>query len=58
MCSEGNGQPLEYSHRLTILDRYIRELPPFPSTIDKVLEICTQPNTSPYDIDGFSGEVE
>jgi len=50
MYSKGNGQPLEYCHRLTILDRYIRELPPFPSTINKVLEICAESNTSPTDL--------
>jgi putative nucleotidyltransferase with HDIG domain len=41
---------LEYHHRLTILEHYIRELPPFPSTIDKVMEICAESNTSPIDL--------
>jgi putative nucleotidyltransferase with HDIG domain len=41
---------LEYRHRLTILEHYIRELPPFPSTIDKVMEICAESNTSPIDL--------
>jgi putative nucleotidyltransferase with HDIG domain len=41
---------LEYRHRLTILEHYIRRLPPFPSTIDKVMEICRESNTSPTDL--------
>jgi putative nucleotidyltransferase with HDIG domain len=41
---------LEYHHRLTILDQYIRELPPFPATVDKVVEICGESNTSPTDL--------
>lgn len=41
---------MEYHHRLTILDQYIRELPPFPATVDKVVEICGESNTSPTDL--------
>jgi HD-like signal output (HDOD) protein len=41
---------LEYHHRLTILDHYIRQLPPFPATVNKVMEICRDVNTSPTDL--------
>jgi putative nucleotidyltransferase with HDIG domain len=41
---------LEYHHRLTILDQYIRQLPPFPATVNKVMEICRDINTSPTDL--------
>jgi putative nucleotidyltransferase with HDIG domain len=41
---------LEYHHRLTILDHYIRQLPPFPATANKVMEICRDVNTSPTDL--------
>ncbi|MEJ2656210.1 MAG: HDOD domain-containing protein [Desulfobacterales bacterium] len=41
---------MEYQHRLTILDHYIRQLPPFPATVDKVMEICSETNTSPMDL--------
>jgi putative nucleotidyltransferase with HDIG domain len=41
---------LENYHRLTVLERYIKNLPPFPSTIDKVMEICAASNTSPTDL--------
>jgi putative nucleotidyltransferase with HDIG domain len=41
---------LEYRHRLTILEHYIRELPPFPSTVNKVMEICSESCTSPTDL--------
>jgi putative nucleotidyltransferase with HDIG domain len=41
---------LEYHHRLTILDHYIRQLPPFPATVNKVMEICRDINMSPTDL--------
>jgi len=41
---------LEYHHRLTILDHYIRQLPPFPATVNKVMEICRDVDTSPTDL--------
>jgi putative nucleotidyltransferase with HDIG domain len=41
---------LEYHHRLTILNHYIRQLPPFPATVNKVMEICRDVNTSPTDL--------
>jgi putative nucleotidyltransferase with HDIG domain len=41
---------LEYHHRLTILNHYIRQLPPFPATVNKVMEICRDINTSPTDL--------
>jgi putative nucleotidyltransferase with HDIG domain len=41
---------LEYHHRLTILDNYIKQLPPFPATVNKVMEICRDVNTSPTDL--------
>jgi len=41
---------LEYYHRLTILDHYIRQLPPFPATVNKVMEICRDVNMSPTDL--------
>ena len=41
---------MEYHHRLTILDHYIRQLPPFPATVNKVMEICRDVNTSPTDL--------
>lgn len=41
---------MEYHHRLTILDNYIRQLPPFPATVKKVMEICRDVNTSPTDL--------
>ena len=41
---------MKNSHRLKILEHYIRQLPPFPSTVDKVLEICSESNTSPTDL--------
>jgi putative nucleotidyltransferase with HDIG domain len=41
---------LENHHRLTILDHYIRQLPPFPATVNKVMEICRDVNTSPTDL--------
>ena len=41
---------MEYYHRLKILEQYIRQLPPFPSTVDKVMEICSESNTSPTDL--------
>ena len=41
---------MEYQHRLTILDHYIRQLPPFPATVNKVMEICRDVNTSPTDL--------
>ncbi len=41
---------MEYRHRLIILEHYIRQLPPFPSTIDKVVEICGESNTSATDL--------
>jgi putative nucleotidyltransferase with HDIG domain len=41
---------LEYHHRLTILNHYIRQLPPFPATVKKVMEICRDVNTSPTDL--------
>ena len=44
------GQHLEYHHRLTILNHYIRQLPPFPATANKVMEICRDVNTSPTDL--------
>ena len=44
------GQHLENHHRLTILNHYIRQLPPFPATANKVMEICRDVNTSPTDL--------
>ena len=41
---------MKNSHRLKILEHYIRQLPPFPSTVDKVMEICGESNTSPTDL--------
>ena len=41
---------MEYHHRLTILDNYIKQLPPFPATVNKVMEICRDVNTSPTDL--------
>jgi len=41
---------LDYHHRLTILDHYIRQLPPFPATVNKVMEICRDVDTSPTDL--------
>ena len=41
---------MKNSHRLKILEHYIRQLPPFPSTVDKVMEICSESNTSPTDL--------
>lgn len=41
---------MEYHHRLTILDQYIRQLPPFPATANKVMEICRDVDTSPTDL--------
>ena len=41
---------MEYHHRLTILNHYIRQLPPFPATVNKVMEICRDVNTSPTDL--------
>ena len=41
---------MEYHHRLTILDHYIRQLPPFPATVNKVMEICRDINMSPTDL--------
>ena len=41
---------MEYHHRLTILYHYIRQFPPFPATVKKVMEICRDVNTSPTDL--------
>ena len=41
---------MEYHHRLTVIDHYIRQLPPFPATVNKVMEICRDINTSPTDL--------
>ena len=41
---------MEYHHRLTILNHYIRQLPPFPATVNKVMEICRDVHTSPTDL--------
>lgn len=41
---------MEYHNRLRVLDRYIRQLPPFPATVSKAMEICGDSNTSPMDL--------
>ena len=41
---------MEHRQRLTILEHYIRQLPPFPSTVDKVIQICSESDTSPTDL--------
>lgn len=41
---------MEHHHRLTVIDHYIRQLPPFPATVSKVMEICRDANTSPTDL--------
>ncbi len=41
---------MEYHHRLTVIDHYIRQLPPFPATVNKVMEICRDVDTSPTDL--------
>ncbi len=41
---------MEYHNRLRVLDHYIRQLPPFPATVNKVMEICGDSNTSPTDL--------
>jgi putative nucleotidyltransferase with HDIG domain len=44
------GQHLENHHRSIILNHYISQLPPFPATANKVMEICRDVNTSPTDL--------
>jgi putative nucleotidyltransferase with HDIG domain len=41
---------LEYHHRSAVIGHYIRQLPPFPATVNKVMEICRDMNTSPADL--------
>lgn len=41
---------MESNKRLEILQSYIRKLPSFPATVNKVMEICYDANTSPADL--------
>ena len=41
---------MESNKRLEILKSYIRKLPSFPATVNKVMEICYDANTSPADL--------
>jgi putative nucleotidyltransferase with HDIG domain len=41
---------MESNKRLEILQSYIRKLPSFPTTVNKVMEICYDANTSPADL--------
>jgi putative nucleotidyltransferase with HDIG domain len=41
---------MESNKRLQILQPYIRKLPSFPATVNKVMEICYDTNTSPSDL--------
>lgn len=41
---------MEYHKRLAILQSHISKLPAFPATVNKVMEICHDINTSPNDL--------
>lgn len=46
---------MESNKRLEILQSYIRKLPSFPTTVNKVMEICYDANTSPADLSKVIG---
>lgn len=47
---KGNGSHLEDQSKLVKIEHYINKLPPFPATVEKVMEICSDGDTSPADL--------